>query len=393
MDATQFDAVTLAGDRRVRGFTPLKTTALDLHGHKCVSRICPHGAVTRKTLPCAPGVVVDANHGGRQIDRCGSWSCADCGLVKGYRVMDEIRWWLKWSCYGKGRRERSWLVTLTFQADCVEGCGQSWRACIDAGHSKVALGKSGRPLSWERMQHMWRRWVGYMRRRYPGLAYFRAVEPTRAGVPHFHVLLVHVGNQSDSLGGWARESWRAATLGKSHIVDVRRTYGDVASYVGGYVSKGWNAFGDRFTELHEVPERARRYSWSNNAARAPRTVAVFYAMAYWLRKMWHLLPGFDEMSRELLRQVYTLSDYAWWYGTFTRFHRTAGPVDGALEKRGRCVHEGCRRVGWLSDMRRANLEREAGLTVGLSEYYTCDEPLASDLDYEGLVGAWLSGLR
>ena len=133
MQATGFDRAHIDAHR---GFMPLQLRPLDLQGHKCNSRICPHSETERKAYPCAPGYVSDRLHGVRFIFSCGSWSCEFCGAGKRGAFYERLRWYLQVSKYQSGAvSSRSWLITLTFRARCDQGCSQPRCKPANAGNS------------------------------------------------------------------------------------------------------------------------------------------------------------------------------------------------------------------------------------------------------------------
>ena len=358
MQATAFDRSSLDAHR---GFMPLRARALDLSGHNCNYRICPHQP-ERKAFPCAPGFVWDFTHKARPVLRCGSWSCEYCGPGKASAFRAEARYFLRAHKFGRGRAEASFLVTLTWRGTCEVRCGQHWRACINAGHSKIVLGVRGRPLTHNSMEQYWRRWTVLMRRRFPGMAYLRVREYTRAGVPHYHLLLTGVGGDKDRVHSAAVADWFGITL-TSYIVDVRRTYADVASYLSKYLSKGFEAL------PADVPPKARRYSFSLNACRQPLIVKRYVAVAYLAR-----LAGY--LSGDL-------TDFSWWFQNGGSHFRGARwcDADGDWIKPNPCGHRGCDMIGFVRKRNLDNLERELGISQAMRLFFgECEYGI--DLDAE-----------
>ena len=363
---TGFDRQSL-DSQDARGFMPLRVRALDLTGHNCNYRICPHDA-ERKAYPCAPGRVFDFTHGWRLVLRCNSWDCEWCGPRKKARFRVELRWSMRAMKFGRGRSEASFLTTLTWRGSCVRRCGLHWRACIDAGHTKQVIGVRGRVLSHASMEQYFRRWVVGMRERWPDLAYCRVREYTKAGVPHWHLVLMHVGADKDRVQAAAIAIWREVTK-TSYIVDVRKTYADVASYLNKYLSKGFDKL------PADTPPRVRRYSWSLNACRLPRIVPRFQAVAYYARRA-----GYDLGEDR--------TDFQWWFhGDKAHFVRDRwAPADGWWHPPSKCGHRGCDRIGFVTTTMIRNYEREAG-AAQLMRWYFGECEYGVDLDDE----LWLRG--
>ena len=357
---TGFDRQSLSSED-ARGFMPLRVRALDLTGHNCNYRICPHTDADRKAYPCAPGRVYDFLHGWRLVLRCNSWDCEWCGPRKKARFRSELRWSMRVAKFGRGRSEASFLVTLTWRGTCAVRCGLHWRACIEAGHTKEVVGHRGRILKHSSLEAYFRRWVLGMRKRWSDLAYCRVREYTKAGVPHWHLVVMHVGSDKDRVQSAAVALWHQITK-TSYIVDVRKTYADVASYLNKYLSKGFDSV------PADTPDRVRRYSWSLNAVRLPRVVPRFVAVAYYARRA-----GWDVGDR---------TDFEWWFRDSAQFvsDKWCGS-DGEFVKGGDCGHRGCDRIGFLSTTMVRNYEREAG-AAELMRWYFGDCEYGIDLDYE-----------
>lgn len=331
---TAFDSATIQG---ARGFNPLKLRPLDIYGHKCNYTICPHQDARRKVYPCAPGYSFDELHGTRYLTRCNTWGCEYCGPGKIVGFQTELRYHLKVHRYSSGSVDsRSYLVTLTWKSECDLHCKLHWRDCIDAGHPKTVVGKNGKALSHATMEQYWRRWVVAMRKRYgERMAYCRVKEATKAGVPHYHVVLNSLdGATQANLDYHARKNWNDITK-TSYMVETQQTYNDVTSYLAKYLTKD---FGDD-------TRKWRRYSYSNNAVRAPRVTKAYQAAAYYQR---------DPKERA---DTSTETDYEWWFGndspTFMR--HTWAPEDGDFIEKQPLCHDGCQPIGFMSDMRRNNM--------------------------------------
>lgn len=133
---------------------------------------------------------------------CGKWACGDCARYKVRRLVGLI-------VAGKPCT----FITFTWDAS--------------------------RPESPERARQLmgeaWKLLVARVRRRYPDheFHYFVAVERTRRGYPHFHVL---------ARVGWIDQRWlsrQCAALWGAPVVDIQpiRTMFGIAFYLGGYLTK------------------------------------------------------------------------------------------------------------------------------------------------------------
>lgn len=333
MELTQFHRSMLSG---ARGFTPLRLRPLDIKGHKCNYKVCPHDDSEQLVYPCAPGAVYDAVHGYRPLRRCNKWTCKYCRKARIKRWTSDVYWFRRF--HNMDRETRTVFLTLTFHAECVqEGCTRHWRYCVGAGHAR-AVGARGKELKRSTRDAYFRRFISRLREFCNtdsiNLEYLRVVEKTKAGVEHYHLLVSNMPHKYKEryLRNLCSRLWNDVTK-NSYIVDVRNTYGHVENYIGKYLVKGIGR------------EKGRRnYSYSKGALRPPRLRKVF------------------EIERDKIESPQDdVTPFEQAFGVKRPvFVTESAPKDGARIFRQACNHDECEMRLWHSDKQYENFERSVG---------------------------------
>lgn len=201
--------------------------------------------------------------------RCKSWSCRVCRKIK----MNEVRTKMEYGCLTVGR---FYLITVTGKPE------DQWTTSADSAGKALA--------------ELLRRLKVTYPRKYKKMKWFKIVELTKQGIPHFHMILGNLGInddgevpvdscvKKDKSGNkmysmrWLRRHCRCIShdwskmwfelTGMSFIVDVVEGYnvGGSVAYLIKYLEKS-------FLHRRELMELGfeRRYSSSRNWPSEPRS--------------------------------------------------------------------------------------------------------------------------
>lgn len=180
---------------------------------------------------------------------CKTWGCVECRDRKLAEV--KRRMWYGCSILGS-----CYLITLTYRA--VNG---------------------ETPRNADGARKVWRAWLQRLNNKFPKVAWFRIVELTKMGIPHYHLLVggletlmprecrtlkkdLWKESGCDCLTHWVARSWYEST-GDSYIVDVRHVVGPsgISNYLGKYLIK---SMGEGQRERLEALGYPRRFSRSDN---------------------------------------------------------------------------------------------------------------------------------
>lgn len=196
---------------------------------------------------------------------CGRWECPQCGPIKAKKLRKKIR--QNWS----GETCRFITLTCNSRALSIE------QSCHEISHA-------------------WDNFAKRLRRRYPGIVYFKALEFTKDHRPHLHILCNKFIPQT-----WISQTW--SELFASPIVWVERVgKARVSAYVTKYATK-WNTEGTD-SSINYFIFKLRRYSFSRNfyAVSAFKWKAVYY----FGQEYASALQRYQALIRELL-QTYDLT--------------------------------------------------------------------------------------
>jgi hypothetical protein len=196
---------------------------------------------------------------------CGRWECPNCGPVKAAKLRKKIRQaWEGETCY---------FLTLT----CDSKVHSVEEACLEISHAWDLFGKR-------------------LRRKYPGIIYFKALEFRADHRPHLHILLNRFIPHK-----WISATW--SELFAAPVVWIEKVgKAKVARYVTKYATK-WTTEGTD-SAINYYLFKLRRFSFSRN----------FYALIpkKW-KRVYHLgqsharaLLMYEALVRELL-ETYDLT--------------------------------------------------------------------------------------
>lgn len=170
---------------------------------------------------------------------CDRWECPRCGKIKAKRLRRKVR--RSW-----GNKEMRHLML-----SCNASAWNIETACKEINHS-------------------WDVFLKRLRRRWPHITFFKALEFTKAGYPHLHILLDTYIPQHYISRLW-KQLFRSP-----YVFIAQRPSISAIRYITNYATK-WAAVESGFACLHFI-YKLRRYSYSRDffTAQARPQKRIFY---------------------------------------------------------------------------------------------------------------------